>query len=106
MGVISSKGELFNREWRKWADATLKRNHERVIFTEEGYFWEYKKKSKYSTIRLLKSTTPTSIVTFGNHTALILRYKEPIRVLLINDDMMLQTFISLFEQLWAIAKEP
>lgn len=106
MGVRSSKGEKFNRLWRKWADETLPNNHERVIFSEEGYFWEYKKKSKYSKIRKLISSTPAAVVIFGNHTALIIDYEEPIKTILVNDLMMVTTFISFFEQLWKVAEEP
>jgi sugar-specific transcriptional regulator TrmB len=106
MGVRSSKGEKFNRVWRKWADETLKRNHERVLFSEEGYFWEYKKKSKYSKIRKLISPTPAVVVVFGNHTALIIDYEEPIKTVFIEDKMMATTLISFFEQLWKVAEEP
>ena len=105
MGIRSSKGENFNRVWTKWADETLPKNHERVIFSEKGYFYEYKLKSKYSKIRLLESSTPTAIVIFGNHTALIIQYSPPIKIIFIQDEMMLITFISLFEQLWQIAKK-
>jgi len=105
MGIRSSKGENFNRVWTKWADETLSKNHERVIFSEKGNFYEYKLKSKFSKIRLLESSTPTAIVIFGNHTVLILQYSPPIKVIFIQDEMMLITFISLFEQLWAIAKK-
>jgi len=106
MGVRSSKGETFNRIWRKWADLTLPKNHERVIFCEKGYFWEYKKSSKYSKIRYLNTTTPNAIVAFGNHTVLILRYQEPTKVILINDDLTATTLISFFEELWKIAEAP
>ncbi|MBU2615538.1 MAG: hypothetical protein KKC19_00345 [Nanoarchaeota archaeon] len=106
MGVRSSKGERFNKEWRKWADETLPKNHERVLFSEEGYFWEYKKKSKYSKIRKLIAPTPAVVVIFGNHTALIIDYEEPIKTIFINDKMMATTLISFFEQLWKVAEEP
>lgn len=105
MGIRSSKGENFNRVWKKWADETLPNNHERVIFSEKGSFYEYKLHSKFSQIRLLESSTPTAMVIFGNHTVLIIQYSAPIKVIFINDELMLATFISLFEQLWAIAQK-
>ena len=104
MGVRSSKGDAFNRVWSVWAKETLPKNHERVIFSEQGDFYEYKLTSKYSRIRLLESSTPTAIVAFGNHTVLILQYDEPIKVIFIQDTLMSRTFISLFEQLWTVAK--
>lgn len=106
MGVRASKGEEFNREWTKWAEATLPKNHERVIFSDKGSFWDYKMKSKYSKIRFLESSTPNAITIFGNHTMLILKYYEPVRVIFINDEVTVTTFISFFEQLWKVAKEP
>jgi len=104
MGVRSSKGEPFNTIWKQWAKETLPKNHERVLFSEKGDFYEFKLKSKYSKIRLLESSTPTAMTIFGKQSALILRYDEPVRVIFIKDKMMVATFISLFEQLWKIAK--
>lgn len=104
MGVRSSKGDNFNRVWTKWANETLPKNHERVIFSEKGTFYEFKIHSPYSKIRLLESNTPTAIVIFGDHTVLILQYSEPIKVVFINDDLVAATFISLFEQLWSVAE--
>jgi sugar-specific transcriptional regulator TrmB len=106
MGVRSSKGEKFNKIWREWADATLPKNHERVIFSEKGYFYEYKKESKFSKIRFLESSTPNAIVVFGNHTVCIFKYEPQIKVILINDEVTAITFKSFFEQLWKVAKEP
>lgn len=105
MGVRSSKGKEFNRFWTKWAETTLPKNHERVIFSEKGDFYEFKKSSRFSRIRLLESTTPSAIVIFGNHTVLILQYDPPVKVIFINDVLTVMTFISIFEQLWGVAKD-
>lgn len=106
MGVRASKGEEFNTVWTAWAEQTLKNNHERVIFSDKGSFYNYKLKSKYSQIKFLESTTPNAMTIFGDHTMLILQYDEPVRVIFIHDETTVSTFISMFEQLWKVAKEP
>jgi len=106
MGVRASKGAEFNRVWTQWAEQTLAKNHERVIFSDKGAFYDYKLKSKYSKIRFLESTTPNAMTIFGNHTMLILQYDAPVRVIFINDETTVRTFIAIFEQLWKVAKEP
>ncbi|MEK6893396.1 MAG: helix-turn-helix domain-containing protein [Nanoarchaeota archaeon] len=105
MGVRASKGEEFNRYWTQWAEQTLPKNHERVIFSDKGAFYDYKLKSKFSKIRFLESSTPNAIVIFGEHTLLIAQYDSPVRVIFINDELAAGTFISLFEQLWKVAKK-
>lgn len=105
MGVRASKGEEFNREWTKWAEQTLSKNHERVIFSDKGAFYNYKLKSRYSQVRFLEIATPNAITIFGNHTLIILQYKDPVRVIFINDSITATTFISIFEQLWNVAKK-
>ena len=106
MGVRASKGEEFNRVWTQWAEQTLPKNHERVIFSDKGAFYSYKLKSKFSKIRYLESSTPNAIVMFGNHTMLILKYSAPIQVIFINDELTVTTFISIFENLWKVAMVP
>jgi HTH-type transcriptional regulator, sugar sensing transcriptional regulator len=105
MGVRSSKGESFNRFWKQWADQTLPKNHERVIFSDKGGFYSYKLKSKFSRIRFLESSTPDAIVIFGKHTVLVTQYDDPVKVIFINDEIASLTFISIFELLWKVAKE-
>lgn len=105
MGVRASKPEQFNREWTKWAESTLAKNHERVIFSDKGDFYNYKTRSKYSKIRFLELTTPNAMTIFGDHTMIILQYDEPVRVILINDKTTVKTFIAIFEQLWTVAKK-
>lgn len=106
MGVRASKGQGFNKVWTQWAEQTLPKNHERVIFSDKGAFYSYKLKSKFSKIRYLESSTPNAFVMFGTHTMLILKYDPPVQVIFINDNLMVTTFISMFEQLWNVAKEP
>lgn len=105
MGVRASKGEEFNRVWTQWAEQTLPKNHERVIFSDKGAFYDYKLKSKYSQVRFLEIATPNAITIFGDHTLIILQYKDPVRVIFINDSITATTFISIFEQLWNVAKK-
>jgi sugar-specific transcriptional regulator TrmB len=106
MGVRASKPEQFNRVWSQWAEQTLPKNHERVIFSDKGDFYNYKLKSKFSKVRFLESSTPNAITIFGKHTLIILQYDEPVRVIFINDETTVTTFIAIFEQLWNVAKEP
>ena len=105
MGVRASKGPEFNREWTKWAEKTLPKNHERVIFSDKGAFYNYKLKSKYSQIRFLESSTPNAMTIFGDHTMIILQYDEPVRVIFIHDKTTVKTFIAIFEILWKVAKK-
>ncbi len=104
MGVRASKPEKFNQYWSQWAAQTLPKNHERVIFSDKGDFYNMKLKSKYSKVKFLESTTPNAITIFGKHTLIILQYDDPIRVIFINDETTISTFIAIFEQLWKVAK--
>ncbi len=105
MGVRASKPEKFNQYWTQWANQTLSKNHERVIFSDKGNFYNFKLKSKYSQIKFLESTTPNAITIFGKHTLLILQYDDPVRVIFINDETTISTFIAIFEQLWQVARK-
>lgn len=83
----------------------MPKNHERVIFSDKGAFYDYKLKSKFSQVRFLEIATPNAITIFGNHNFIILQYKDPVQVIFINDSITATTFISIFEQLWNVSKK-
>ncbi len=106
MGIRSSKEERFNLLWQRWH---IKRINKKIackmIFSDRNtdYFRAFKK-MKVTEVKVLQGITPSAIDVMKDR-VLIFTYREEPSCLSIKNPEIAQSFRTLFENLWRIAKK-
>ena len=106
MGIRSSKEERFNLLWRRWhIERVNKKIVCKAIFSDKNSeYYKTFKKMKFIEVKFLVGVTPSAIDVMKDR-VLIFTYGEEPSCLSIKNPEIAESFKSLFENLWKVAKK-